>query len=100
MLIKIGYEIALRFPLPTAVITLLHVHPSRRSDLIEPERFAVDPELPVEEYFDPFGNHRGRVCAPAGLLRLLSEAVVRDSGVLEPTPRRQRRWMSAPSRPR
>jgi transglutaminase-like putative cysteine protease len=83
MLIKIGFEIALRFPLPTAVITLLHVHPSRRSDLIEPERLAVDPELPVEEYFDPFGNHRVRVCAPAGLLRLFSEAVVRDSGELD-----------------
>src|SRR6202162_5889708 len=83
MLIKIGFEIALRFPLPTAVITLLHVHPSRGSDLIEPERLAVDPELPVEEYFDPFGNHRGRVCAPAGLLHLFSEAFVRDSGELD-----------------
>src|SRR6202162_6438305 len=83
MLIKIGFEIALRLPLPTAVITLLHVHPSRGSDLIEPERLAVDPELPVEEYFDPFCNPRGRVCAPAGLLRLFSEAFVRDSGELD-----------------
>jgi hypothetical protein len=33
MLIKIGYDIALRFPIPTAVIHLLHVHPTRRSDL-------------------------------------------------------------------
>jgi len=80
MLIKIGYHIAQRFPVPTAMVHLLHVHPSRRSDLIEPERFATDPELPIEDYYDRFGNHRGRICAPAGLLRLYSEAVIRDSG--------------------
>jgi transglutaminase-like putative cysteine protease len=84
MLIKIGYDIALRFPLPTAVIYLLRVHPTRRSDLVEPERFATDPELPVEEYYDRFGNHCGRISVPAGLLRLFSEAVIRDSGELDP----------------
>jgi hypothetical protein len=81
MLIKIGYDIALRFPISTAVIHLLHVHPSRRSDLVEPERFSTEPALPVEEYYDGFGNHRGRLCAPAGTVRFLSEAVIRDSGV-------------------
>jgi hypothetical protein len=33
MLIKIGYDVALRFPISTPVIYLLRVHPSRRSDL-------------------------------------------------------------------
>src|SRR5271165_1264392 len=80
MLIKIGYDIALRFPIPTAVIHLLHVHPSRRSDLVEPERFRTEPALPLEEYYDNFGNHRGRLRAPAGSVRFLSEAVIRDSG--------------------
>jgi transglutaminase-like putative cysteine protease len=80
MLIKIGYNIVLKSPLPTAVIHLLQVHPSRRSDLIEPKRVATDPDLPVEEYYDRFGNHRGRICAPAGALRLFSEAVIRDTG--------------------
>ena len=46
MLIKIGYDITLNFALPTAVIHLLHVHPSRRSDLVIPERLATDPPLP------------------------------------------------------
>lgn len=83
MLIKIGYDIALNFPSPTAVIHLLHVHPSRRGDLIEPERLVTDPDLPVEEYYDRFGNHRGRICAPAGRLRLFCESVIRDSGKLD-----------------
>ena len=80
MLIKIGYDISLRFPIPTAVIHLLHVHPSRRSDLIEPERFLTEPAVPMEQFYDSFGNHLGRVSAPAGTLRLLSEGVIRDSG--------------------
>ena len=50
MLIKIGYDIALRFPNPTSVIHLLHVQPSRRSDLIAPEHFSTEPALPVEPY--------------------------------------------------
>ena len=80
MLIRIGYDIALRFPHPTSVIHLLHVHPSRRSDLIAPEHFSTEPPLPVEPYYDNFGNHRGRLRAPAGTLRIFSEAVIRDSG--------------------
>jgi transglutaminase-like putative cysteine protease len=83
MLIKIGYDIALKFPFPTAVVHLLHVHPSRRADLVEPERLATEPYLPVEEYHDRFGNHRGRICAPAGIVRFFSEAVIRDSGQLD-----------------
>jgi transglutaminase-like putative cysteine protease len=83
MLIKIGYDITLNFPSPTAVIHLLHVHPSRRADLIEPERLMTDPDLPIEEYYDRFGNHRGRICAPAGRLRLFCESVIRDSGELD-----------------
>jgi transglutaminase-like putative cysteine protease len=80
MLIKIGYDISLRFSIPTIVIHLLHVHPSRRSDLIEPERFLTEPAVPLEQFYDSFGNHLGRVIAPAGTLRLLSEGVIRDSG--------------------
>jgi transglutaminase-like putative cysteine protease len=84
MLIKIGYDMALKFPFPTTVIHLLYIHPSRKCDLIEPEYFTTDPELPVEEYYDRFGNHRGRICAPAGTIRFFSEAFIRDSGELDP----------------
>jgi hypothetical protein len=84
MLIKIGYDIALRFPIPTTVIHLLHVHPTRRSDLVEPEHFSTEPVLPLEKYYDGFGNHRGRLRATAGTLRILSETVIRDSGAPDP----------------
>jgi transglutaminase-like putative cysteine protease len=83
MLIKIGYDIALRFPISTPVIYLLRVHPSRRSDLVEPERFSTEPVLPAHEYYDGFGNHRGRVHAPTGIIRLFSEALIRDTGTAD-----------------
>src|SRR6202051_4894434 len=45
MLIRIGYDIALRFANPAPVIHLLHVHPSRQSDLVEPENFSTENPL-------------------------------------------------------
>ena len=45
MLIRIGYDIALRIPAPTAVVCVLRVHPSREGDLVGPEKFRLEPEL-------------------------------------------------------
>lgn len=80
MLIKIGYDIALSLPFPTAVIYLLRVHPDREADLTRDELFRIEPESPITHYYDSFGNHCGRVSAPSGTVRFLNEAVIRDSG--------------------
>jgi transglutaminase-like putative cysteine protease len=65
------------------VVHLLHVYPSRRSDLVEPERLSITPALGVEEYYDGFANHRTRICAPAGTFCFFSEATIHDSGELD-----------------
>src|ERR1700751_5153118 len=78
MLIRSGYNIALRLASPTAVLYVLHVHPSRKGDLVMPENFRIEPALPVEDYFDGFGNHCGRVNASAGMIRFLNDAIIRD----------------------
>jgi transglutaminase-like putative cysteine protease len=78
--IKIGYNIALGLRAPTAIIYVLHVHPSRASDLVTPERFRIEPSLPMDEYIDGFGNRCGRVSAPAGTVRFLNDAIIRDPG--------------------
>src|SRR5260370_39914718 len=83
--IKLGYNIALGLSAPTAVIYVLHVHPSRTSDLVTPETFRIEPSLRVEEYFDGYGNHCGRVNAPAGVIRFLNDTIIRDSGELDPS---------------
>lgn len=82
MLIKIGFDIELSVSSPMALLYLLHVHPTRRDDLVTPENFAVWPPLPTEDYVDSFGNHCGRVNVPPGTpsVRFTNDAVVRDSG--------------------
>ena len=86
MFIKIGFDIELSVAAPMALIYLLHVHPSRRDDLLAPEFIEVGPNLQVDEYFDAFGNLCGRVNAPAGVnqVRFRSESVIRDPGRLDP----------------
>src|ERR1700751_3899202 len=83
MLIRVGYDITLRLFSPTAVIYLLRVHPSSGAGLVLPENFRIQPELPVEEYWDKFGNLCGRFNAPAGDVRFLNEAIIRDTGELD-----------------
>jgi transglutaminase-like putative cysteine protease len=83
MLISIGYDIALRLPGPTAVIYVLHVHPSRKADLVKTENFRIEPDLPVEEYVDVFGNRCGRVNCPTGVIRFLNDGIIRDPGELD-----------------
>ena len=85
MLIKIGYDIELAVNSPMALIYLLHVHPSRRDDLLAPEVIDITPGLDVEEYMDAFGNQCGRVNVPYGnsQVRFRSQATIRDSGLLD-----------------
>jgi hypothetical protein len=80
MLIRIGYNIALRLFAATPVIFVLRVHPSRKTDLVEGEHFRVEPSLPVEDYFDSFQNPCGRVNAPSGIVRFRNDGVIRDCG--------------------
>jgi hypothetical protein len=62
---------------------VLRVHPSRKGNLLKPENFHTEPELPIEEYLDGFGNLCGRVNAPTGVLRFLNEAIIRDPGTID-----------------
>ncbi len=86
MLIRIGYDIELSVATPMALVYLLRVHPSRRDDLVAPESVVVSGGLVPEEYIDSFGNHCGRVNVPVGMqtVRITNEALIRDSGELDP----------------
>ncbi len=83
MHIKIGFDIELAITSPMAVIYLLHVHPSRRADLLQPDIVTIEPIFMADEYVDVFGNQCGRVNALTGVsqVRFHSEAVIRDSGL-------------------
>jgi transglutaminase-like putative cysteine protease len=83
MLIRIGYDIQFELPTAAAMVALLHVHPSRDKDLIEPDTLQIEPQVDATEYIDGFGNRCTRFVAPAGPLRLHNSALIRDSGLLD-----------------
>jgi transglutaminase-like putative cysteine protease len=80
MLIRAGYEIIYDCLAPTPMLLLLNVHPSRRGDLVTPDRLHTTPYVPVRYFEDSFGNTCGRLLAPPGRLTLSSDFLVRDSG--------------------
>jgi transglutaminase-like putative cysteine protease len=84
MKIRIGYDLVYDCPQPTPMILTLSVHFSRVSDLIKPDHMLTDPPLPLTAYRDSYGNWCSRIVAPKGLLRLSTDALIRDSGQTDP----------------
>jgi len=80
MQIRVGYELIYRCPEPTPMVVTLSIHYSRVSDLIKPDHLLLSPSIPVMAYRDSFGNWCSRIVAPAGQLRLSTDAVVSDTG--------------------
>ncbi|HEX8913033.1 MAG TPA: transglutaminase family protein [Humisphaera sp.] len=90
MHIRVGYDIEFDLPAATPMLTVLSLHPSRVPTVVRPEAVRVEPYAPLSYYYDAFGNCCGRLVAPAGRVRLASEAVVRDTGLLDPINREAR----------
>lgn len=84
MLIRLGYDIALMFPAPAAVTALLSVHPSRVTDLREPDLITTTPVVDLQQFTDLFGNRMTRFVAPAGPVRLRGHTLIEDSGLPDP----------------
>ena len=84
MLIRLAYDIQFDLPFDVPMVALLHVHPSRAHDLLEPDELLTEPKLDVTTYLDTFGNRCARFVAPRGHLRLSSTTLIRDSGLPDP----------------
>jgi transglutaminase-like putative cysteine protease len=80
MQIRIGYELSFECHQPTPMMCTLHVHSSRRADLVTPNDIVSDPPVPMSVYRDGFDNLCTRLVVPAGGIRLASEALVNDDG--------------------
>src|SRR6202034_2267877 len=85
MQIRAGYELIYQFPVPTPMILTLNIHHSRAADLLQPDHLMTDPAVPVSAYRDKFSNWCSRLVALPGRMRVSADAIVRDSGVPEPT---------------
>jgi len=80
MLIRAGFELALDFAKPTAVVLMTSVHPSQRHKIREPERFTIEPQVPVSDYTDLYGNRCSRAFVPAGRVIFASNAIIENDG--------------------
>jgi transglutaminase-like putative cysteine protease len=84
MLIKAGYDIRFECTSPTPMMANLSVHPSRHHDLVTPHRITTDPQVPIYDYVDGFGNVCTRLTVPAGGLTLSCRFTVADDGKPDP----------------
>ncbi|PSM46089.1 transglutaminase [Chroococcidiopsis sp. CCALA 051] len=84
MLLQIGYELLWDVPSPAPAIVKLYLHPSQLPRLKQPECVTVEPEIPIEEFIDEFGNRAGRLILPTGRVRLWNHAIVEDNNRPEP----------------
>src|ERR1700751_3749428 len=82
MKIRLGYDIAFETPREVA---MLHVHPSRIPDLLEPDTLETNAGVTKDEYVDSFGNRCTRLVAPAGELQLRGSTLIVDSGLPDAT---------------
>ncbi|GAC1358711.1 MAG: transglutaminase family protein [Acidobacteriaceae bacterium] len=80
MLIHLGFDLEFDLLVPVPIVAMLHVHESRRSDLVSAEELRLDPAVPVQTYQDVFGNRCSRLLAPMGTMRMTSDFLIRDSG--------------------
>ncbi len=85
MLIRFGYELQYQFSQVTPLILNLNVHYSRTSDLVRVDTMVTEPAVPLSMYRDSFGNWCTRAVAPQGRFRVSADALIRDSGIPEPT---------------
>ena len=84
MRIRVGYELLYDCPQPTPMILMLNVHHSRTNDIVTVDRMMTEPAVNVSGYHDGFGNWCSRIVAPAGRIRITTDAIVTDTG--EPDP--------------
>ena len=80
MQLRVGFEMVYDFPQPTPMLLTLNIHFSRVSDLANRDALLVDPAVPLSGYRDGFGNWCTRIVAPAGSLRISSDALINDTG--------------------
>ena len=81
MHIRLGYDIQFDLPAITPMVALLHVHPSREPDLIEPDTLRIAPSIDATEYIDGFGNRCTRFVAQRGPIRLSNSTLIADRGL-------------------
>jgi transglutaminase-like putative cysteine protease len=80
MRIRVGFNVSYECSQPVATVLKLGIECDRGKDLLKPDTIVVEPNVPLTEFTDTFGNRCTRLISPAGVTRLKAETLVRDSG--------------------
>jgi transglutaminase-like putative cysteine protease len=78
MLIRAGYDITFETAQPTPMLAALSVHPTRNRDLRTAQRIMTQPNIPLYDYVDSFGNMCTRLTIPAGETTISCGFVIED----------------------
>ena len=78
MLIRAGYDITFETAQPTPMLAALSVHPTRNRDLRTAQRIMTQPNIPLYDYVDSFGNMCTRLTIPRGETTISCGFVIED----------------------
>jgi transglutaminase-like putative cysteine protease len=84
MLIRYGYELKFECAQPTLMLCLLDAHEDRAHEIIYNSGFKTTPAIGSSSYHDSFGNQVRKFVAPAGLLTISRDCVIKDEGQPDP----------------
>ena len=79
MRVRVGCEFDYESDFPVPMLMLVRARPDGEHDVVYESRWT-EPEIPIREYFDSFGNLCWRFVAPGGPITLRYDAVVEVSG--------------------
>lgn len=76
MLIRLGYDLKFEATIPVPMVAMLNIHSSRVNDLREPDTLKTEPFVPIDTYFDSFGNLCSRLVVPPGIIQLHNSTLI------------------------
>jgi len=83
MNIQCGHEIVFELPATTSMLLMLYMHPSRFNTLQKPDVLQTTPAVSIKTHIDGYGNRCAILTANAGPLRIYSDNIVSDSGLMD-----------------
>jgi transglutaminase-like putative cysteine protease len=84
MLIRGGYDIGFSTDQPVPMLANLSVHSSRNKDLRTAQRIMTQPDVPIYDYVDSFGNVCTRLTIPSGGITISTGFVIEDPFLPDP----------------
>ena len=82
--IRFGFEIVIECEHPVPMLLALAPRPDIDLHLIGSDEIHAEPDVPLEIYFDAFGNQFARIVAPVGGLTLWSDCIAQVDGRPDP----------------